>query len=197
MGGFATDGFAAEMLEIRRSTAYGFAMNRNMTLVSAIILFLTCDGLASVAAEPVQVGSVFHAPPLRLAEPKWRPLTGQEIKLLISDHTAVIDERYEPYPGVKVNVIYWGGCPPYETFFADGRWEMGMCQVAYRVYNGRWTTEAFRGRERLCVEASDRPKECRFVWQGANADQIVMPLGTPVQDNQLNRDFSPYRLKKR
>lgn len=172
-------------------------MNHNFALASAIALFLAFDGLASAATEPGQTEFVSHTLPLRLAKPRWRPLTGQEIKALISDHTAVIDERYEPYPGVKLEVSFVGGCAPSETFFADGRWQMGMCQRAYRVYNGRWTTEAFLGGERLCVEAGDRPKECRFVWQGSSADQIVMPLWTPAQDKQVNEDFNPYQLREK
>lgn len=170
-------------------------MNHNRAVAWAIALSFVCGGQMSVAAEPALTGPIFHSPPLRLAEPRWLPLTGQEIKSLISDHTIVIDEGYEPYPGTGVVVSYVGACPPYETFSADGRWQMGRCERAYRVFNGRWTTEPFRGGERLCVEASDFPKQCRFVWQGASADQIVMPRGSPAQDVQLNSDYSPYRLK--
>jgi len=184
------------VLESSRRIAYGVVMKHNPVLVSAIILFLLWNGLALAKAEPAVAEHTFHALPLRLAQPPWRPLTGQQIAALISDHTVVVDTTYEPYPGAKVNVMFRGGCPPYETFFADGRWQMGMCQRAYRVYEGRWTTEAFGGGERLCVEAADRPKECRFVWQGSTVDQIVMALATRPEANDLNEDYSPYRLTK-
>lgn len=184
------------LLESRRVIVYAIPMKRTPVLASAIILLLLWDGLAPVRAEPANAEHTFHTLPLRLAQPQWRPLTGQQITALISDRTIVIDTTYEPYPGAKVNAMFRGGCPPYETFFADGRWQMGMCQRAYRVYEGRWITEAFRGGERLCVDAIDRPKECRFVWQGSTADQIVMALATRAEVNELNEDYSPYRLTK-
>lgn len=171
-------------------------MKRNPVLASAIILFLLWNGPAPARAELGVAEHTFHALPLRWARPQWRPLTGQQITALISDRTVIIDTTYEPYPGTKVNAVFWGGCPPYETFLADGRWQMGMCQRVYRVYKGRWTTEAFRGGERLCVDAIDRPKECRFVWQGSTVDQIVMALATPAEANELNEDYSPYRVTK-
>jgi len=143
--------------------------------------------LSAQAVEPTQ------SLPLRLAEPETKPLTGQQINDLISNHMVEIDDRYEPAAGIRVRVRYTGGCPPTEIFASDGRWQLAQCHLQSRIFKGRWMVEPFRGGHILCVEASDYPKECRFVWQGSSAGQIIMPLGTPAG---VIRDtwFNPYRL---
>jgi hypothetical protein len=172
-------------------------MKNRPILVAGITLIMFFGGSASVAAETLQRDAALHVLPLRLAEPQWRPLTAQEIKSRISGRTVVIDETYEPAPGVKVNVSFPGGCPPSETFFPDGRWEMGMCERLYRTFKGRWYTEAFRGGGRLCTEANDHAKECRFVWQGSTADQIIMSQPSIAGANEPTDDFNPYRVTPR
>jgi hypothetical protein len=144
-------------------------------------------------AEPIQAKETDRRPPLRLTEPDWKPMTGQEIREKISDHSVYIDTSYEPLPGKKLPIIMEGGCPPRETFFRDGQWQIGICQRSYRVFSGRWSIELFRGGERLCVEGESRPKSCRFVWEGASADQIFMSFGSAPADEHLNDDFMPYR----
>lgn len=105
----------------------------------------------------------------------------------------MLDGEYEPFPGVRVNTYYMGGCPPTEIFGHDGRWEKSECQRAVRVYRGHWTVEVFQGGHRLCVEAVDFLKQCRFVWQGASADQLILSAPTPSPSGWGDA-YNPYRI---
>jgi hypothetical protein len=184
-------------LEVWWQNAYNAAM-KHTSIPRALVATLMLLGGSTVvwAEESAQPPPALHGLTLRLTAPDWPPLTAEQISAIISDRTVIVENGYEPFPGTKVQYFYKGGCPPYETFYQDGRWEMGMCQRTYRVYQGRWSTEAFRGGERLCVEASDYPKQCRFVWQGSAASQIVMPLSLGRSD-EANDVYSPYRLSPR
>lgn len=166
-------------------------------LSAGLALSMLVVGSSSVEAGSPSGDEILNVLPLRLARPQWRPLTAQEIKDRVSDQVVVVEKEYKPAPGVTINGGYVGGCPPSETFFADGRWEMGMCQRVYRTFKGRWFTEPFRGGDRLCTEADDRSKECRFVWQGSSVDQIVMSQQSLADANELCDDFNPYRVAPR
>jgi len=169
-------------LEVWWQNAYNAAM-KHTSIPRALVATLMLIGGSTVvlAEEPAQPPPALHGLTLRLTAPDWPPLTAEQLSALISDQTAISE------------VGLWGGCPTQETFYPDGRWEMGMCQRTYRVYQGRWRKEAFRGGERLCVEASDYPKQCRFVWQGSAASQIVMPFSLGRSDDVFIR----YRLSPR
>jgi len=106
----------------------------------------------------------------------------------------VLDTEYEPYPGVRVDTYYIGGCAPTEVFSHDGRWEINECQRAVRVYRGRWTVEPFQGGYRLCVEATDFAKQCRFVWQGASADRLILSAPESFPSEDWGNAYNPYRL---
>lgn len=162
-----------------------------------LLILLSLGGPIAAAAQSAQPDPALHALPLRLAAPQWPPLTAQQIRGLVADRMVIVEDGYEPAPGIKLRAFFVGGCPPAETFFPDGRWEMGVCERAYRVFKGFWSTEAFRGGDRLCVEANDRPKACRFVWQGAVADQIVMSQPSRAGADTSNEDYSPYRISPR
>lgn len=153
-------------------------------------------GLLFSGAAKAIAATTPRAPPLRLDAPRWQPLTGQQVTALFKGNSLIVDEGYEPVPGVKVEIFEFGGCWPSENFFADGRWQRFECQRAARRYDGQWTTEPFRGGERLCVQASDLPKRCRFVWQGKSADQVIMPVaGIRISDSWDDPDaYTPYRL---
>jgi hypothetical protein len=165
-----------------------------------IMLLLVGFGSA-VAARPLvphaATSEAVRATPLRLVRPSWFPLTGQQIRSLFSDRILVLDEDYQPAPGVKLQIDYFGACPPTETFFADGRWQLNECQRARRLFEGHWTTDTFRGGERLCVEALDYPKQCRGVWQGSSTYQIIMAPASPDLQNDDPERFNPYRLMRR
>lgn len=169
-------------------------MKRAINLASICFLYLGLSLLNPAVANPSQNTPPKHRAPLRLAQPDWKPLTAQQIRGKISDRSVVIDNTYETLPGVKLPIIMQGGCAPRETFFGDGRWQIGICQRVYRVFVGRWSIEPFRGGEWLCVESDERPKSCRFVWEGPNVDQIFMAFGTAPNESQLNDDFMPYRI---
>ena len=98
-------------------------------------------------------------PPVRLTRPNWAFLTGQEIEALFSDTALIIDIEYEVAPGIKPTILLEGGCPPVESFSADGCWTKAVCHRVMRVFEGRWTTESVGGGDRLCVEACDFPLE--------------------------------------
>lgn len=134
-------------------------------------------------------------PPLQLAQPDWRPLDAAQILSLFADRTLTVDEKYEPFPGAKVRVRFIGGCAPTESFFQDGRWHRFECQRGPTTYAGHWSTEAFRGGERLCVEAAGRAKECRFVWKSASAETIFMRAdASPPGDETSGDTYNPYRF---
>jgi len=155
----------------------------------------------AIAAEPAQsdapaVSPVDRKPPLRLAAPRWPPLTGQQIKVLFGNRTLNMDEGYEPFPGVKVQMVEFGGCWPQERFLADGQWQRSECQRAARTFAGRWHTEPFRGGERLCVEAPGFEKRCRFVWQGDSANRVIMSYARFRSPESLEDPdwYNPYLL---
>jgi len=174
-----------------------------LTLRIALTGLLLSGAAKAIAADRSRASSsatlaASRTPPLRLDAPRWAPLTGQQIAALFKGHSLIVDENYEPVPGVKVEIFEVGGCWPRENFFADGRWQRFECQRAARTYDGHWTTEAFRGGERLCVQASDFLKRCRLVWRGKSADQIIMPVaGVHARDDWDDPDaYNPYRLVK-
>jgi len=135
-----------------------------------------------------------HLPPLKLDRPNWLPMTGPQIVEAFAGRMIGVDRRYEPYPGVRVNVVFIGGCPPGESFDRNGGWSKSVCFRALRTYKGKWWTEKFRGGERLCVEASDFPKLCRFVWY-VSSERVIMAADSlnhdEPQDDPIT--FSPYR----
>lgn len=138
-----------------------------------------------------------NVPAFRLSRPHWSSLTAAHIKALFSDSSLLIDEDYAPFPGMKVDIVYLGGCAPTETFYRDGRWRLGECQVIPRTYEGNWTIEDNGSSASLCVAASDRPKECRVVWQGASTSSVIMTIKPDVRSTALNTRYNPYRIVKR
>jgi len=150
---------------------------------------------AAQTARPSLAGDIRHIPSVRLDSPEWPVLTGRQIRTLLSGRTLLDDEAYEAAAGIKVSVRKIGPCTQ-EIFFADGRWRMDQCGRGVQSFLGHWTTEPFRGAERLCVEPADppvnEPKQCRFVWQGPSADQIIMPAGSEAPSGSYNL----YRLVK-
>jgi hypothetical protein len=144
------------------------------------------------------ISSADRSPALRLAQPRWLPLSGQQIKVLFEDRALAIDEGYEPYPGAKIEMLEAGGCWPAERFLASGQWQRFECQRGPRRITGHWYTEKFRGGERLCVEAPDFVKRCRFVWQGADANRVIMPYAGIRPSNSWDDPtwYNPYILAR-
>lgn len=177
----------------RRQWMYAVVVKYDRCLVAAATVLLAV-GLEPASAEPDHVAASARIPPLLLALPHWPPLNEKQITEAISGRIATVNYAYEPYPGVKVSIIHIGGCPPSETFFADGRWRMGVCQRAFRVYEGRWKTEAFRGGQRLCVEATDSPKSCRFVWQGSTTHELFLSPGEAENSGETGNSATPYTV---
>lgn len=169
-------------------------MKRFIGSASAHALCFIIAFSGSVSAKSGDAELSDHRPSLRLAKPHWPPLNEQQIKDKISGRSVIIDETYETLPGKKLPIIRIGGCPPRETFFQDGRWQIGICERAYRVYTGRWSIETLKGREWLCIEGDQHPTSCRLVWQGPTDDLIFMALGAAPTEDQLNDDFMPYRV---
>ncbi len=137
-----------------------------------------------------------RVPSLKLDQPTWLPLTGDQIREAVSGRVLQHDIDYRPFPGVKVKSIFLGGCPPQETFSSDGGWTREACFRVATVFSGRWTTEKFRGGERLCVEAPKFKRLCRFVWKGAAENQFFMAADSPLLEEQQGdpRTFNSYRL---
>jgi hypothetical protein len=174
----------------------------HVTRVAAAILALTFSAnvIAKDQSQPGAMSRRSHVPPLRLDAPRWLPLTGAQIVALFSDRTLNVDESYEPFPGVKVEIFEIGGCWPRETFFAHGRWQRFECQRGPRTFEGHWTTDKFRGGERLCVQATGLPRRCRFVWRDASADRVFMGVAGATRASDSWDDpaaYTPYRLTKR
>jgi hypothetical protein len=147
----------------------------------------------SMASPSVQRDS--RVPPLKLAQPWWLPLTGLQIVALLHDHTLRVDEDYRPVAGVRVETYSDGACPTSETFASNGAWSRFVCHRGARTYRGTWAAEKFRGGERLCVEAPDFPKLCRFVWQGASRNEVFTaadPARGESQDDPSR--FNSYRM---
>lgn len=169
-------------------------MARCLALSLALVIAVPVDGTVPALAASPETADAHHTPPLRLAEPDWRPLSGKQIEAKFADRDVIVDETYEPVPGVKIVMVYAGGCPPIETFAADGRWRMTMCSRSLRVYDGRWSIEPFRSSQQLCVSAIDFPKACRFVWRGANDDQVIMPA--IKVDDMFGDYYNLYRVRR-
>lgn len=161
--------------------------------ISVPLLVLGCgpDGEAQLSSktEPSH-----DSPPVTLAQPEWRSLSGTEIRQRFSNRQLGIDSWYEIASGIKPVVSFGGACRPSETFYADGRWTMAICEIDIRYYRGQWTTEQFRGGERLCVKAPNFQKACRFVWQGRSPDQVFMPASLFSESVEWNETYNPYRL---
>lgn len=169
------------------------AMKRNRTLAFVVLLSAMPIGTLSAPTASAQTPPVYHSLSLRLAFPNWAPMTGKQIEAMFADRDVIVDENYEPAPGIKIDMVFQGGCPPIETFAADGRWQMAMCSRALRIYDGQWSIEPFQGGSQLCVSAVDFLKECRLVWQGPTADQVIMPLADTI--SSLGPYFNLYRLR--
>jgi len=155
----------------------------------------------AVALEPaksIPPASADRTPALRLAQPHWLPLTAEQIRALFADRGLAMDEGYQPLPGAKIEMIEIGGCWPSEIYFADGQWQRHMCSRGPREFAGRWYTEKFRGGERLCVEASDFPKRCRFVWLGDAPNRVIMAYAGLGASGTWEDPawFNPYILTK-
>lgn len=137
------------------------------------------------------------APPFKLIQPKWLPLTGSQIAAALSGNRLTIDEDYEVAPGLRPQVSFTGGCIPTEVFHPDGRWLSRFCYRGPKIFNGRWTVEPFRGGDHLCVEAPDFARTCRFVWQAAAPNRLFMPASVSMVRHwteALDATFNPYVL---
>ena len=151
------------------------------------------------ATEGSDIGSIVNAgrvPPIMLGMPNWMPLNGREIAEVIANQYLLYDEYYRVSPGLKPQELMWGGCPTVERFQRDGAWELYFCGRAARTYYGNWDVEDFRGGQRLCVEASNFAKSCRFVWRGAGSQQLFLP--GPVTPGLMTNGNTvlPYRLRE-
>ena len=178
----------------------GFGHQLAYAAVATLVLTFSASAIAEDQPQPRPISKTPHVPPLRLDAPRWLPLTGTQIVALFSDRVLEVEENYEPSPGVKVEMVEVGGCWPQEKFFADGRWQRVECQRGARTFEGHWGTDKFRGGERLCVEAADFPKRCRFVWEGASADRVFMGVAGVTRASDSWDDpasYAAYRLTER
>lgn len=166
---------------------------------TAMMILAAASGVMAADGQSVRssVGTTGgQTPPLKLGQPRWLPLTARQITALFSEHTLIVNENYQPFPRTKVETFWIGGCPPREEFSLKRSWTRYECQRVPRVYKGAWTTERFRGGERLCVEAPDFPKLCRFVWQDASQEEVIMAADwtRAGQSQDDPHTFNPYRL---
>lgn len=166
----------------------------------ALALSLVASGMASpdnrLSERPEGAVVATKMPPLKLDQPDWQPMTGQQISAAFTGRVLTLDDTYRPSPMIRVKTFWRGGCPPSEQFAPNGVWTRYECQRAPKVYSGRWETERFRGGERLCVAAPDFPRLCRFVWLGASSGRIFMAADGLFWDEPMDdpRTFNPYRL---
>jgi hypothetical protein len=164
-----------------------------MLTLAALTIVLTADGQSAPLAADTTISRL---PPFKLDRPDWLPLTPQQIAGALAGRALLVDEDYQPFPGVKIKTFWMGGCPPREAFSSNGDWSRYVCQRGPHIYTGRWKTEKFRGGDRLCVEAPDFPKLCRFVWREASDNRVIM-AADPIFLNEHQDDprtFNPYRL---
>lgn len=177
----------------------GFGHHLACAAAATIVVAWSANAIAEDQPQPRPISKTPHVPPLRLDAPRWPPLTGGQIVALFSNRILDVDESYEPFPGVRIEILEVGGCWPKEIFLADGRWQRFECQRGSRTFEGHWTTDKFRGGERLCVEATDLPRRCRFVWQGLSADRVFMGVAGVTRASDTWDDpaaYAPYRLTK-
>jgi hypothetical protein len=192
--------------ETRPSPMSALGGKRTLTHPSATSIFapmqtalLSFALLLAEAPASSKAPSIPANPPFRLLTPNWHPLTGSQIRAAVSGHHLRIDENYKVAPGLKPKAIFAGGCPPPETFYADGRWTTFFCDRAGTGFEGRWSVEPFRGGEHLCVEAPDFPKSCRFVWGSRSPSRLFMPTtvsswATGKQEYDWDQAFNRYVL---
>ncbi|WP_206243403.1 hypothetical protein [Novosphingobium terrae] len=169
-----------------------------MKIVPLTVMLLLIGAGSSAMADTTkdQSRSSSHIPAMRLERPDWQPLTNEQVQSLFSDRKLEFDERYEPFPGAKVSVRYIGGCPPIESFFADGTWQMYFCSRGPMTFHGRWTVEPHGQIGWLCVQSAERPTDCRVVWQGSAVNEVIMQLKVPGAERIWGSDgaYNPYRL---
>ncbi|WP_292959779.1 hypothetical protein [Novosphingobium sp. UBA1939] len=165
-------------------------------LVTASLLLSGILSSAMAETTKEQLLSSALIPTLRLDMPTWQPLSDKQIKAIFLDRQLEFDEDYEPVPGAKVGIRFYGGCPTIETFFADGTWQMYFCSIGPMTFHGRWTVEPHGQVGWLCVQSDEWPSGCRTVWQGSTANRIIMQLSGPDAKKNWGRDgaYNPYRL---
>lgn len=160
-------------------------------LALACSLFLTSVATAvdsAAQAGPRQDPAVLH---VTLSAPARRGLSEGQIRKAVSGKTLLLDEIGTLAPGIYLDVLVEGACPPVEKFFADGRWERTFCARAPRVYQGRWQIQTDRFGSLLCVAIDGGDALCRAVWRRGPPDRLILTVG-PIRSSGTVA-FNPYR----
>lgn len=162
------------------------------TLVLACSLFLTS---VATAADSAPQAREQDSPVLRvrLSSPARPGLSAEQIRRAVSGKSLLLDEVGALAPGVYLDVIVEGGCPPVEKFLADGRWERSFCARALRIDHGRWRIQAGRFGSQLCVAVEGGDENCRPVWRRGPPDRLILSVNRMRSDG--TPEFNSYRTK--
>jgi hypothetical protein len=131
---------------------------------------------------------------LRLDEPRYNPLSGRDIVNFVSGRMISLDRNYQPLINAEIHSYLVGGCDYEERFYRDGRWTSYICEISIKSFDGTWKVENYRGGQRLCVEADNFEKQCRFVWSGPNHDQLILSGIFPEISKVLVNNFVLYKV---
>jgi hypothetical protein len=149
---------------------------------------------AATAADSAQRAGPESAPPVlrvRLAAPGRVALAEGQIRNAVSGKVLLLDEIGTLAPGVQLDVVIEGGCPPVERFFADGRWERQFCARAPRIDHGRWRIQTGQFGSQLCVAIEGEGDNCRPVWRRSSPDRLILPVNR--MHSSGDPEFNPYR----
>lgn len=137
-------------------------------------------------------GSIPNAQALRvrLSAPSRTPLGADEIRSAMSGKSILLDKMTALAPGVILDVVLYDGCPPIEHFYADGKWERGVCGRMYTVTHGHWSIETNRSGSKLCNTVEGQDRDCRTVWQRSSPDQLIL---TAPSQHGGNPEYNSYR----
>jgi len=160
------------------------ALSISLLLLSPAVVARGKDPQSKAAQSPGAAQGNPEILYVRLALPDRPPLDDQQIRAKLAEHKLVLDDNYRPAPSIKIQTAMLGGCPPKETFFADGRWERTVCGLTYQTHFGSWTVR----NSRVCVRQENIADECRRVWSTSLPGRLI--LSVPVSPNE----FNPYLL---
>ncbi|MEG3175982.1 hypothetical protein U1872_07060 [Sphingomonas sp. RB3P16] len=161
-----------------------------LKIASVILMTNIATAAASASTNPTTANP--QALRVRLSAPARAPLGANEIRSVISGKALLLDELTPLAPGVILDVLIEGGCPPVESFYSDGRWERGTCARGYIVRHGHWGIKAGIVGSELCTTIEGQEAYCRTVWQRLSSDRLILTVSGRRFGNP---EYNPYKTK--
>jgi hypothetical protein len=128
---------------------------------------------------------------VRLSAPGHTSLAESEIRNAVSGKELLLDEAAALAPGLALDIVMEGGCPPIEKFYPDGGWERGICARTYVVEHGHWSIRTDQFGSQLCTAIDGEEANCRAVWRRSSLDRLILTVNAKQSDG--NPEYNPYR----